>query len=72
MAVSMAGSDEKVRQAMRASTENFALYREGRKEPTTAEFTRLVDFIVERQAEQIAAHRALSAQIRAKLASRKT
>jgi hypothetical protein len=66
MAVSLLGSPEAVREAMRASEADFTAYRAGAKEPPSNEFQRLVDLIVVEQAKVVRANREILAELRRK------
>jgi hypothetical protein len=64
MAVSLIGSSEAVRSAMRCSEEQFLQYREGAKEPAWRELCWVIELVVaeqrkmiERNRQRLAAHR---------------
>jgi hypothetical protein len=65
MAVSLAGSAERVRTAMNCSDADFRDYCRGTREANWIELGRLVDLIVLEQAKLIAKNRAAIAAIRA-------
>lgn len=63
MAVSLTGSAEVVRAAMRCSEEQFLQYRDGAKQPTWPELCWLIELVVEEQRKVIArARERLAAQ----------
>ena len=53
MAASLAGSNDAVREVMRASEKDFALYQSGEREAPADEFTRLLGLILKKQSEEI-------------------
>ena len=66
MAVSLVGSADHVRAEMGCSEADFLQYCDGRKEPVSPEFDKLVQLVVREQGKLIAANRELLAKIREK------
>jgi hypothetical protein len=67
MAVTLAGSEQRVMHAMQVRAEDFAAYRSGEREPTWPQFDRLVQLVVEEQRKGIERRKAQIAHVRKKL-----
>ncbi len=64
MAILLLGEAKQLRTVMGASPEDFALYRNGTKEPPWEQFDRLIEIIMVRQREEIERTRARLRDIR--------
>ena len=65
MAVSFVGEAQSVALEMKCSNADFLEYCAGQKEPTMAEFDRLIGLIIREQTKLIATNRELLAKMRA-------